>query len=698
MSLRATERSEAISRTRSLTRDCFVTDAPRNDKYHMFKKFKIKNINFKQLHEQADNIIGHIPPIKKRRSLKLSYKILKYFCLTIIFLFLLFLILTISQIANLKQIYSNALEGKNNLEQAVIFAKQNDFEQAAKLSNIAESNFNLSIDKIEKIKSNFFVNNLPFALSQLNDTESLLVSVQFLSKAVASGANFGQSLEAILTGDEKFNFSELTIEEKRNLLKKVFESAPELNGIKADLDLAYINLDQANTSGILFILKNKINQVKEQINEASLILEKAVPLSQMIPALAGYPSEVNYLVLLQNNDELRPTGGFLGTYGILKIKDGDIVSFDTHDIYHLDMPVQNKINIAPPEPIRKYLNDKWYLRDANWSPDWPTSAKKINEFYQIESSLNPEAEEITKLSGVIAITPKLITDFLKITGPITVEGQAYDQNNFQDLLQYRVEKGYMVLGVSSWNRKEVISEISKELKIKIFDLPPSQWSEIINIVINNLTEKNLLFYSVDNQLEDIAIQNGWAGEIKNYYGDYFMVVDANLAALKTDAVMSRSINYKITEGNNGLFSKLTINYAHNGKVDWKTSTYKSYTRIYVPLGSQLIKISGYENQNIDTGDEFGKTWFGFFLTVEPGKISNITLEYKLPSSIMLNNNYGLYIQKQPGKELDNLSVDLNFKNGIKSYSPANLSMKKINSTRMKWLGDLGIDRSFEIKF
>lgn len=664
----------------------------------MFHFSKSKHINLKDLRQTADNLIGQIPPVKKRRRLGLSYKILKYFCLAIVFLFFLSLVLLLSQILNLKQIYDQASLGKNNLEQAVAFARQDDFKQAVNLAKRAENNFNFSIDKLEEIKANSFINYLPPVLGQLNDAESLLISVQFLSKAVAGGANFGLSLETLLSEDKKLSFSRLTPEEKRDVLKKIFESAPELNGVKADLDLAYINLDQVDGSGFLFPLKDKIIQAKEQINEASLILEKAVPLSQMIPALAGYPIEVNYLVMLQNNDELRPTGGFLGTYGILRIKDGDIVSFDTHDIYHLDMPIQSKIKITPPEPIRKYLNDNWYLRDANWSPDWPTSARTINQFYQIESALNSEVEKISEFSGVIAITPKLITDFLKITGPITIEGQAYDQNNFQDLLQYRVERGYMVLGVSKWQRKEVIGDISEKLKIKIFDLPSSEWPKIINTTISNLAAKNLMFYLTDSQLESIAVQNGWAGEVKNYTGDYFMVVDANLAALKTDAVMGRSASYKVTEGANGLFSKLTINYAHNGKVDWKTSAYKSYTRVYVPLGSQLIRISGYEADKIDTGNEAGKTWFGFYLTVDPGEINNITLEYKLPSSVTLNNNYGLYIQKQPGKELDNLSVDLNFKNGIKSYSPTSLSMQKISPIRVKWQGDLNIDRSFEVKF
>ncbi|MBU0722207.1 DUF4012 domain-containing protein [Patescibacteria group bacterium] len=664
----------------------------------MFHLSKSKYINFKNLLQTADDLIGRIPTVKKRRRLNLSYKILKYFYFTIVFLFLLLLILLWPQIFSLKQIYDQVNQGKVNIEQAVVFAKQNDFSQAANLAKIAESNFNISINKIEEIKNNNFLSHLPLVVSQLNNAESFLISAQFLSKALAHGANFCLSLEALLSGDEKFNFSKLSLEEKRNVLRKIFESAPELNGIKADLDLAYINLEQINTKSILFALQDKIERIKRQINEASFILEKAVPLSQMIPALAGYPSQVNYLVVLQNNDELRPTGGFLGTYGILKIKDGNIVNFDTHDIYHLDMPVQDKINIEPPEPIKKYLNDKWYLRDANWSPDWPTAAKTINQFYQIESGLNSGVEKISEFSGVLALTPKLITDFLKITGPIIVEGQSYDQNNFQDLLQYRVEKGYQILGVSKWQRKEVIGEISRELKIKIFDLPPNKWSELINIVINNLIEKNLLFYFTDNQLENIAVQNGWAGEIKNYYSDYFMVVDANLAALKTDAVMRRSINYKVTEGPNGLFSKLTVNYAHNGKPDWKTSAYKSYTRVYAPLGSQLIKISGYETEQIDTGNEAGKTWFGFYLTVAPGKINNITVEYKLPRSIMLNNNYGLYIQKQPGKELNDLLVDLSFKNGIKSYNPVSLYTRKINSRRIQWQGDLSMDRSFQINF
>ncbi len=194
------------------------------------------------------------------------------------------------------------------------------------------------------------------------------------------------------------------------------------------------------------------------------------------------------------------------------------------------------------------------------------------------------------------------------------------------------------------------------------------------------------------------MENGWAGEIKRFYGDYLMVVDANLAALKTDAVINRGLDYKISQGINGLFSRLILSYSHNGKADWKTSAYKRYTRIYAPLGSQLINISGYSPDQIDTGNEAGKTWFGFYLIVEPGKIKNLTVEYKLPPAVISGGNYELYLQKQPGKEIGQAIVDLNFLNDIKSYSPTTLYMQQTGPTKLSWQGDLSIDRSFEVKF
>jgi hypothetical protein len=260
-----------------------------------------------------------------------------------------------------------------------------------------------------------------------------------------------------------------------------------------------------------------------------------------------------------------------------------------------------------------------------------------------------------------------------------------------------VEKGYVELGVSSWQRKEVISQIAKEIKIKIFDLPPAGWSKVMAAAIDNLAAKNLMLYLTDNHLESIALANGWGGEIKNVAQDYLMVVDANLGALKTDSVMDRGLSYEVKPGSGGLTGKLTIDYTNHGKADWRTGTYKSYTRVYVPLGSQLIDVSGYKADQIDVGQESGKTWFGFFLTVDPGKTKTLTVDYKLPDLIKATGKYALYLQKQPGKEYSGVKVDLSFLNEIKSYNADYASMIKISPTKIGWNGDLNVDRSFQIE-
>lgn len=647
-------------------------------------------------------MVGGFPLIKKRRRLRRNFKILKYFGLTIAFLFLVLLILFSAEILSFKQLYSQAVSGRHNLEQAIISAEQAEFSQAMVLAGAALADFNFSADELGRMKNSYLANRFPFLTGQLNGLESLLVANRFISQAIYSGANLGKNLENLTGGDKKLNFSKFSPAEKRQVLGKIFESTPELNGIKADLILAYAGLDQVNAFGALFPFKKKIVQTKKQIDEARKILEKAVPLSQLLPVLAGYPKSSSYLVVLQDNDELRPTGGLLDGYGILRFTDGDLINFNTRDIYYLDMPAKGKIGVIPPEPIKKYLVDPpagltaqaggWYLRDANWSPDWPTAAQKIDWFYRLESRLNPAAEKNPQFNGVIGLTPKLITYFLRVIGPVAVKGQVYDQTNFRGLLESRAEDG------SSWAKKEIIGEIVKELKNKIFAWPVKEWTKTVNLLADNLASKDLLLYFSDKQLENIAVDNGWGGEIKSTAGDYLMVVDANLGGEKTDVELSRSLEYKVTQNKTGLFSKLTLNYAHHGGPGRQTGVYKSYTRVYAPLGSQLISSGGYSLSQIDLGGEAGKTWFGFYFEVQPGEIKNITIEYKLPALAAAPQNYELYLQKQPGKEINETIVDLSFLNDIKSYSPASLYARKISPGRIRWEGDLNIDRKFEVNF
>lgn len=673
----------------------------------MFKLSKSKHPNFAKIYREVDYLIGGIPIIKKRRRMRRLMKMLKYFSLFILAVFFLAIVFSLSQFGKINKIYSEAQKGKSNLEFGLLAVKEENFTRGKAFAVAGSENFSAALNKNREIKENFFIANFSPLRKQFGDIEYLLSSGEILGRALSRGAGLGEEINGLLGGDKKVGFSELTIEEKRKVLQKIYESTPELVGIKAELDLALLNLSQIDYNGVLLPLAGKIRDLEENLGEASKFLSQAVPLTEVLPVIAGYPEQSSFLVLLQNSDELRPTGGFLGTYGLLEIKDSEIQRFETHDIYHMDMPVKDKVNIEPPEPIKKYLVPKWYIRDANWSPDWPTSARQIEWFYKKEDSLLSGKDQINnfkgEFTGLIGITPKFITDLLTLTGPITMEGVEYNKDNFTELLEYRVEKGYVQLGIPSWQRKEVIGDIAREIKVKLFKLPTSELINIVKIINKNILEKNIFVYLKDEGLQNIVEAQGFGGEVKMSAGDFIMVVDANMGALKTDRVINKSLDYRVNETGDGLIAKVRVNYSHNGKIDWRTSKYQTYTRIYVPAGSRLIsaQVNGddvLELGRVDIKEELSKISFGTFMAVEPGEIGSLYFEYKLPSGIINDGLYELYLQKQGGVSYKALRVDLSFINKVKSYNPSGFFSRKVGGQEVIWEGDLKTDRTFEVNF
>lgn len=601
----------------------------------------------------------------------------KYILIIGLGLFLLSLIPVAIQSANLSSYLKHMQTGKANLEASVSQLKSQDYKGTQEKATEAAKNFNDAENVLLKIRSNDIANKLsPLAFS-LDDLEYLTKTSEILSKSLMRSSVILNELDSVSSGRLKNSFSSLSDSDRQKVLKIIYQSAPELNGLKANLQLSLDNLNKINRIGILLPFNKKIDEIKEQILLAKTTLDQLVPLIQLLPALSGYPEESNFLVILQNNDELRPTGGFIGTYGLMTVRDAKPAKIITEDVYHLDMPCIGKLTTEPPYPVKKYMNvTYWWLRDANWSPDFPTSAKQIQSMFLAENSCT--GKNVAIPTAVIAINPDLISDLLKLVGPISVEGQVYDSSNFQPLLQYNVEMAYKEKDISSWDRKNIINTVVDELEKRLINLPSSKWPEVISIVQENIAKRNLQIYFDNQDWQGIAKNLGITGEINNNVNsDYLMVVDANLAAFKSDAVMEKKISYTITESDNGLKAKLSLDYQHTGGFDWRTTRYRSYTRIYAPLGSRLINPEDLTDFSETDDKALNKTVFGFFWSIEPGQGKTLSLNYSLPQHIT-GDNYSLYFQKQSGSRLKELKYDKYFK-GQKPYH---------------WQGDLDRDQSF----
>ena len=405
----------------------------------------------------------------------------------------------------------------------------------------------------------------------------------------------------------------------------------------------------------------------------------------LLTSLLGLDRPHFYLLLFLNNTELRPAGGFIGSYAIVKVENGALQLLKVEGTEILDNSAPNFIS-PPPDALKTYLGiDKWSFRDSNWNPDFIQSARKALELYKKEKGF--AANEI---DGVIGFTPTVIENVLRLAGPIKVDGEEFNATNFTEKLEYEVEYGFAERGLHFNDRKKLLANLASAILSRLKSNIMLHSSDYFTLAQTMLREKQMVIYLTEQNLEKILLANDSAGEIKTPAGDYLLWVDANLVSLKTDAVISRSLNYKLETSEGKLAATASMNYSHQGKIDWRTSRYRTYARIFVPLGSQLLKVEGvYKNalgiNNVfDQGVENGHQWFGAFISIEPGKTGQLSFTYILPPALEESVNQGKYqllIQKQIGTLSPKLTIDLNF-----AKKPYDL------------VTDLSIDRSVDLKF
>ena len=286
--------------------------------------------------------------------------ILKYALIILIIGLVLLLIVLAGAYKNLKAAGEQGLAGKNDISSAISAAKNQDWITASTLTIKARSEFDGALASLETTRSNTAIKKFGPIRTQINDLEYLLKTAAILSRSLERGLPIASNLNEISVSSGNRSFIDMPAADKSRFLKLIYESEPELNDLKANLDLASLNLDKIHKIGVLWPVYSQISDIKQELIQASELLGKTTPLIKLLPALAGYPNASRFLIILQNNDELRPTGGFIGVYGIMENKNGEIVSIGTDDSYHLDMPasLSDNWNLAAPAEIKNILKLK----------------------------------------------------------------------------------------------------------------------------------------------------------------------------------------------------------------------------------------------------------------------------------------------------------------------------------------------------
>jgi len=444
-------------------------------------------------------------------------------------------------------------------------------------------------------------------------------------------------------------------------------------------------------NGIGGVFQSAEEEIEQELGvETDMFLE-------LTPHILGFRRPQTILVLFQNNTELRPGGGFIGSYAVVRIDRGKVRVIKTEGSENLDWQAPEDWRVEPPAPLKEKLGvDRWYFRDSNWSPDWTESARRALEFYQAEGGVG--GNEITM---VVALTPTVLEELLRLTGPVTVDGISFGADNVTEELEYEVEVGYRERNIPKAERKALIGRLMQAVFARASAVAFTNLTKHIEVVNLLVDEKQILAYATDAEAQSLIDKHGLAGRVEDVPGDYLMWVDANLGALKTDHAIKREMRYEIRE----MVGKASMMYTHQGGFDWRTTRYRTYTRIFVPLGAEItaVIITGKSgkvlaSEEVDQGQELGKQWFGAFITVEPGEMVEAQFIYRLPSTIsdhIKNGSYTLFVQKQLGTIAHGLTLDLDFDTPITAATPGE-EEREWGDAKYRVTSDLREDREFAV--
>lgn len=490
----------------------------------------------------------------------------------------------------------------------------------------------------------------------------------------------GESKFVSGTADERLQTAVKTMSA---LTPKINEMAIHIDTLRKEVDAIDPNRYPTKVGNTL--VREKIVQVKDVIENAANLFVNAQPLLINLPKLLGDKEEMRYLVLFQNDKELRATGGFITAYAQFRLVKGKAILEKADDIYALD--AAKKKNFPAPREITTFHKGVYNLniRDSNLSPDYKLSMQQFEELYDAVSGKE-------KIDGIWAVDTHVLVEALKILGSVYVYGREFsaeiDKRCDCPKAVYELEDySTRPVGYLRDARKDIIGVLLQTLLQKALGVSPSQyWGQLFQMLLAEINEKHVLAYFHDSDAQKAAESFNLAGRImmatetatllKYQEGkgwDYLHVNNSNMAGAKANMFVSQKVTKDVTVGGDGTATtKLTLEYKNpypgsdcgleSGGL-CLNAPLRNWVRVYVPAGSKLVESKGAQSPkdnkpvDLDTYDSLGKTVFEGFLIVNPLGTARLDLTYTSPVTSE-DGKYKLLIQKQPGTDGEEYTIKL----------------------------------------
>jgi len=648
-----------------------------------FKKIDLHN----HIESPAEiNAVGQ-PPMKKKK--RISWK---FFAIPGGIVLALIVILGIVgvMLLPLRGVYTKAMEVKSVGQETMVAVKAQDIgltktklqEMRVKMGELQQ--------EYKKVGS---LMSFPFVGVYLKDGEH---AINAGMAAMTAGDKAIEALEpnADLLGLKgKSTFVAGTAEDRLQmavktmsaLTPKIKEMADSVDTMRKELSAIDPNRYPEKFQGkeIRSTMKSGISVIEETAN----LFVNAQPLLMNLPSLLGEPTEKRYMVLFQNDKELRPTGGFITAYARFRMVRGKPILEKSDDIYTLDKVLKKKFD-APREILTFHKGvNTWNIRDSNLSPDFKLSMKQFELMY--DQTTGKE-----NIDGIIAIDTHVLVEVLKILGPIEVYGKVFsadiDKRCDCPKAIYELEDySTRPVGYVREDRKDIIGVLMQRILQMALGVSPSKyWGNLFQMLIAEINQKHVLTYFHDGETQLAAENFNMAGRImtasetagllkyKEGEWDYLHINNSNMAGAKSNMFVSEKYTKDTTvNSDNTITTKLTVDYKNpyqgsdcgleSGGL-CLNAPLRNWVRVYVPKGSKLVESKGTQSPKdtnkavpMETLSDLSKTIFEGFLIVNPMGTAKLELTYTSP--VNATGGYNLFIQKQPGTDGQEVLLKMNGK-------------------------------------
>jgi hypothetical protein len=464
--------------------------------------------------------------------------------------------------------------------------------------------------------------------------------------------------------EDIFFQTEKSTEQKTALTLRIEKTKNILDNIQDELNIIAQKMP---------LINDYFGQIKKQLLELSDNLQKAKKVINYFQDVLTEKNLKKYVIFFANNMELRPGGGFIGSFGIFEIGNYNISNIKVYDIYDADG--QLTVHLDPPKPIAQYLNvPHWFFRDSNFSPDFFTNYQKALFFLEKEMKM-------TDFSGGILLTTTAVENILYAFNDLYLPDfkEYINAKNFYLKTQYYTEKNFFP---GSIQKKVFLSSLVRQLQNNFNTV---NVKTLFSQIKKSLDEKQIVVFFEDQNLQSFFDSSFWSGRVidpkctlsENCIIDYVFPYDANVGANKANFFINRFINLKVKIDSQGNITHfLSLQYKNESPAEiFPTGYYRNYFQILLPLNSTLNQITkdGVLVEDIDQIDNQYKL-IGFLIELAPGKTVEIKINYQLNDPLKTGRNiYQLIVQKQIGAKNSDLILEYQLDKNIsvlnQNFSP-----------------------------